>query len=133
MFNIGDKVARRSTPNVLLGVIDSIRPSHGYGEIASVNGTGFWINTGRCNAGYTRPDDIVPYQPTTPPVPPPPRFWVVWREYGGNPTVKHQTKHEAVNEAVRLAAQNLNSKFYVLEAVEYHQQEAAPIISVTLA
>ena len=44
-------------------------------------------------------------------------FYVVWNPSGGSPTVKHQTKQSAIDEAVRLARAHRGQKFVVLEAV----------------
>lgn len=47
-----------------------------------------------------------------------PKYWLVWREYGGAPTVKHATPQEARAEAARLATQNPGCRFVVLAARE---------------
>lgn len=44
------------------------------------------------------------------------RFWVVWNEQGGNPTVQHSQKSEAMREAKRLAIKCPGQQFHVLES-----------------
>ena len=46
------------------------------------------------------------------------RFWMVYGETQGPPTVMHASRHLAKTEAARLARQNPGIAFYVLEAVE---------------
>lgn len=46
-----------------------------------------------------------------------PPFWLVWREGGGEPTVKHATQMIAEGEAKRLASQNPGEQFFVLPAL----------------
>lgn len=43
-----------------------------------------------------------------------PPFYLVWREGGNAPRVKHETVTQAENEAERLARQNPGVEFYVL-------------------
>lgn len=45
------------------------------------------------------------------------QFWVVWCENGGTPLVKHDNEESAAREAERLARNNPDHRFYVLEAV----------------
>lgn len=45
------------------------------------------------------------------------RFWVVWNERGGSPTVQHAQKSEAMREARRLAVKCPGEQFHVLESV----------------
>lgn len=42
------------------------------------------------------------------------RFWVVWNERGGSPTVQHSQKSEAMREARRLAVKCPGEQFHVL-------------------
>lgn len=44
-------------------------------------------------------------------------FWVVWREDGGTPTVKHDSEGAAVAEAERLARANQGHRFWVLRSL----------------
>ena len=44
-------------------------------------------------------------------------FWMIFREYGGSPTVKHPTESQARAEAMRLARINPGEKFYVLQSI----------------
>lgn len=46
------------------------------------------------------------------------RFFVVWREGGGPPTVKHQNELQARSEAARLARQFPGDRFHVLGLVD---------------
>lgn len=48
------------------------------------------------------------------------KFWVVWREGGQAPRVKHPTEAEATEEAVRLTNSAVGCCFYVLEAKSMH-------------
>jgi hypothetical protein len=48
------------------------------------------------------------------------KFWVVWREGGQAPRVKHPTEAEATEEAVRLTNSAVGCHFYVLEAKSMH-------------
>lgn len=43
-------------------------------------------------------------------------FWVIWRDGGGPPTVKHFSRGQAEVEAERLARENPGSRFILLEA-----------------
>lgn len=47
-----------------------------------------------------------------------PKFWVVWKEGGGTPTIKHGTKQNARYEAERLAKCNPKGRFFVLESTD---------------
>lgn len=48
-------------------------------------------------------------------------FFVVWREDGPGPTVKHSTRAKAAAEAQRLARCNPGQKFVVLESQQAFQ------------
>lgn len=48
-------------------------------------------------------------------------FFLVWK--AKPPTYRHNTKRDAVSEAMRLAKQNPSHKFYVLEAIGHTQIE----------
>lgn len=50
-------------------------------------------------------------------------FWMVWCPHGHSPTVRHATRTKAANEAKRLARENPDREFYVLEAQERFQVE----------
>lgn len=45
------------------------------------------------------------------------KFWLIWAPGSTGPTVPHPTLDAAVREAKRLARANLDTEFYVLEAV----------------
>lgn len=45
------------------------------------------------------------------------KFWLVWNEEHGAPTVKHRVRQDALNEADRLARINRGRRFHVLEAL----------------
>ena len=45
------------------------------------------------------------------------RFWVVWRQGGTQPTVRHHSRKAAIAEASRLARENTGVEFVVFEAV----------------
>jgi hypothetical protein len=45
------------------------------------------------------------------------KFWMVWREHGGGPTMPHTCRKDAEREAERLARKNPGENFIVLEAV----------------
>lgn len=53
-----------------------------------------------------------------------PNFFMVWREYGGAPTVKHARYEDAKREAERLAHQHPGHKFVVLCSVAHCQHTA---------
>lgn len=41
-------------------------------------------------------------------------FWLVWKEYGGKPSVMHETEEAAFSEAERLANNEPDSSFNVI-------------------
>lgn len=45
------------------------------------------------------------------------KFWVVWNPKAGAPKVRHPTRELAKREAEKLAAQNPNDYFFILEAL----------------
>lgn len=45
-------------------------------------------------------------------------FYVIWRDGGGPPTVKHQSVKSAKQQAERLARGHPGEKFHVLELVD---------------
>lgn len=45
------------------------------------------------------------------------KFWIVWADMGGSPTVKHLTPESAKREAERLARENSGRVFHVMEVV----------------
>ena len=47
----------------------------------------------------------------------PSRFWMVYGIGGGRPTYQHETYESAMAEAKRLARENLENTFVVLEAI----------------
>jgi hypothetical protein len=47
----------------------------------------------------------------------PDKFWWVWREHGGIPTVRHASRGQAEHEAQRLARQCPGESFFILEAI----------------
>jgi hypothetical protein len=51
------------------------------------------------------------------------KYWIVWCENGGTPTVPHQSLESAQNEAKRLAKMNQGRRFWVLQALGYMQIE----------
>ena len=44
-------------------------------------------------------------------------FWIVWREDGSSPTVKHDFPEAAKREAERLARANPGATFHVLQVI----------------
>lgn len=62
------------------------------------------------------------------------KFWMVQAVPGGVAVVKHETKGDAVAEAIRLAglANSLGKEFVVLEAISVHKVEKPPVVSKTL-
>ena len=46
------------------------------------------------------------------------QFWLVWRESGGTPTVKHFGRPDAVKEAERLSRINPGERFWILKSEE---------------
>lgn len=46
-----------------------------------------------------------------------PPFWVVWNPQGNNPTMRHQSREAAQDEAERLARINPGQNFYVLASL----------------
>ncbi len=48
-------------------------------------------------------------------------FYLVWREDGGGPRVKHASYHAAAKEAQRLARNSPGDKFVVLQSVRGFQ------------
>jgi len=47
------------------------------------------------------------------------RFWMVYGLHQGAPTARHKSEISAVNEAKRLARQNPEVNFFVLEATHH--------------
>ena len=47
------------------------------------------------------------------------KFWMVWREGGQGPTMKHGTLKSAMEEAERLARQFPEKNFVVLESLKF--------------
>lgn len=45
------------------------------------------------------------------------KYWLVWAENGGTPTIKHQSRSSANTEAERLARKNRGVRFAVVELV----------------
>ena len=45
------------------------------------------------------------------------KFWVVWRQDGARPTVRHNSRSSAVAEATRLAREYPGGEFVVFEAI----------------
>lgn len=58
------------------------------------------------------------------------KFWVVWSEKGGKPSVQHSTKELADAEAKRLAEKEGHGKFYVYEMspLGYYEIQRAPVV-----
>jgi len=48
-------------------------------------------------------------------------YWIVWREGGGAPVVKHENPGLATKEAERLARAHPGERFVVLQAVRARQ------------
>lgn len=44
------------------------------------------------------------------------KFYLVWREGGGPPAKQHFVEQEARDEAARLARENPNAKFHIMES-----------------
>lgn len=57
------------------------------------------------------------------------RFYMVWTKQGDAPTVAHNTRKAAVDEAKRLAALHPGQKYIVLQAVEKVSVPADPPMS----
>jgi len=55
------------------------------------------------------------------------KYWLVWgenstpQEWISFPSIKHQSWKLANNEATRLAIKHPNRKFFILEAMSYHE------------
>jgi len=56
------------------------------------------------------------------------RFWMVWNESGGPPSVKHSAESTAVHEAERLARLSPDSRFFVLRAELMVQKREVDIV-----
>lgn len=55
------------------------------------------------------------------------RFWMVWKNYGDSPKVKHVTEEEANREAERIAHDRTSDPVYVMEAVRVFQRASPPV------
>jgi hypothetical protein len=60
------------------------------------------------------------------------QFYLVWRSGGANPTKRHETDGDAMNEAARLARANPGVRFYVLTAERYCEVAETPVTWQTL-
>jgi hypothetical protein len=60
------------------------------------------------------------------------QFWCVWCLEHSQPTVKHHSLDSAHREATRLALQYPGNRFYVVEALGYHER-AKPTVYTQLA
>ncbi len=45
-------------------------------------------------------------------------FWMVWKENGNTPVVKHKTEESAYKESERLARSNPGQVFHVLKSID---------------
>ena len=55
------------------------------------------------------------------------KFWAVWRKTGGStPSKRHETKQQAIDEAVRLARQT-DEPYYVLQSIGIVQSVKVPV------
>lgn len=52
------------------------------------------------------------------------QFWVVWRENGGTPTLKHHGLPDAIKEAERLVRQFPGARFWILKSQECAEFQA---------
>jgi len=59
-------------------------------------------------------------------------FYLVWNQNGGAPTVKHDSRQSAINEAERLARKCPGERFVVLRAVEGRVVDAMQRVSFDL-
>jgi len=59
-------------------------------------------------------------------------FWMVWCPTGRSPMFKHESADSARKEAQRLAGENHNSEFYVLQAIARVKVEEPPITVTAL-
>jgi hypothetical protein len=55
------------------------------------------------------------------------KFWMVWRDGGHAPQVKHESEEGARAEAERLARLNPSGSFVVLEALAAYQLAPTPV------
>ena len=55
------------------------------------------------------------------------KFWMVWNPNKQHPRFKHDSLEQAEKEAERLAKENQNQKYIVLEAVNYKLVETEKI------
>ena len=67
-------------------------------------------------------DTPIPHQPD------PQAFWLVWRENGGPPTVRHDSHEAALTEAKRLAEKCPGEVFLVLEAMTLVTKPVAAMV-----
>jgi hypothetical protein len=56
-----------------------------------------------------------------------PLFFMVWRNKGPDPRVKHQKASDAAKEATRLAAKHPGKEFFVLAAIASCRDEPAEV------
>jgi hypothetical protein len=50
-------------------------------------------------------------------------FYIVWNPDAGLPRFKHESEHDAVREAERLAGLNPGQRFYVLSAISVSEHK----------
>lgn len=60
------------------------------------------------------------------------KFWMVWCPAGRQPIYRHSSEESARAEAERLARQNQESEFYVLEATARVKVDSPPIVVTPL-
>ncbi len=83
-----------------------------------------WEEEGNADGGV-RNAEKVPMPAAYPPV-----FWVVWRENGGVPVMKHTSRSAAVAEAARISKKQMAS-VYVLQAEAVLQMPPVPEPTLT--
>lgn len=55
------------------------------------------------------------------------KFWMVWKNYGDGPKIKHVTEESANREAERIAHERTTEPVYVLEAVRVFRRATPPV------
>lgn len=117
MIEVGSKVALAATPHILLGTVEAACQDRK--DVGRAGEYIFWLGTGQKNKLFKNADtDVVLFEEDI-------GTFYVFNPQGRAPTVLHNNRKSAQNEAERLAKLNAGQSFYVLQAVD--EYTTAPI------